>query len=459
MLVGEPVEARVLRSMLFQTLSALAACHAAGVLHGNLAPYRVLASPLAPGQYRFRLTDFSFSPPEGERASLAMSVRPSRSPPEMDVPAASFGPKSDVWSLASVFVEASLGFCSDDLMDDLRGADPGVALAHIVPGLSSGCADLILRMLARDPADRIGAGDALRHPFFDGIRDECAAARDLGGVPARSAPVPRGIRRTATFASFSQVTRAIISMGMSLGLKSRSMHLAIVAVRTFLAESALVEPLDVTALATAALGVASKHEESVDRCIFEDLMRLGVRVNFSDVRRGEAEVLNAMGLQLHVSLLDDMLRDALPSDATSGMRMWCVRLGILAAGDARLVEFDNESLARCIAHMATMLLGRRVTLCKDTTPCMRSLTTSLESAMHSMHPALTAFFGCGEYTLPSPMVVMPLRRILRTFGGEPHADFVRHCEDVVYAFAPSGAQQSLASVSLSMLLNRLTTGV
>merc|ERR1719261_1187312 len=62
---GRALPPLMLRSFMYQLLHALASCHARGVAHGNLAPYRVLAKTLdaAKDHYLLKLGDFGFSPP------------------------------------------------------------------------------------------------------------------------------------------------------------------------------------------------------------------------------------------------------------------------------------------------------------------------------------------------------------------------------------------------------------
>ena len=72
--IGRALPSIMLRSFLYQLLSALAHSHARGVAHGNLAPYRVLAKTLdaSKDQYLLKLGDFGFSPPF---AALCNEVR------------------------------------------------------------------------------------------------------------------------------------------------------------------------------------------------------------------------------------------------------------------------------------------------------------------------------------------------------------------------------------------------
>ena len=80
--VGRPLPTLMLRSFLYQLLHSLACCHARGISHGNLAPYRVLAKKLAgEDQYLLKLADFGFSPPTAALCNVDLPIRPSRASP------------------------------------------------------------------------------------------------------------------------------------------------------------------------------------------------------------------------------------------------------------------------------------------------------------------------------------------------------------------------------------------
>ena len=103
----------MLRSFLYQLLHALASCHARGVAHGNLAPYRVLAKTLdaSRDQYLLKLGDFGFSPPFAALCNEELPIRPSRASPELhaDNKHKRYGPANDIWALGTVFAEMTCG--------------------------------------------------------------------------------------------------------------------------------------------------------------------------------------------------------------------------------------------------------------------------------------------------------------------------------------------------------------
>tara|TARA_Y100000991_G_scaffold211140_1_gene193282 strand:+ start:219 stop:1082 length:864 start_codon:yes stop_codon:yes gene_type:complete len=175
---GTGLDLRELRSLLYQLLSALCYCHEAGVVHGNIAPYRILAAP-RPSGYAYKLTDFRFSPPDSQEACSRLSVRASRAAPETDS-ANVYTRACDVWALAAVAVEAACGGHPASLHFNIRS----------IGSVESGCAmlreylpecmvDLLSRMLLRDDKCRSTAEEALSHRFFNGIRESCPMAATL----------------------------------------------------------------------------------------------------------------------------------------------------------------------------------------------------------------------------------------------------------------------------------------
>ena len=110
---GRALPPLMLRSFLYQLLHALAFSHARGVAHGNLAPYRVLATTLdkEKDHYLLKLGDFGFSPPFAALSNEELPIRPSRASPELhaEVKLKRYGPKNDIWALGTVFAEMACG--------------------------------------------------------------------------------------------------------------------------------------------------------------------------------------------------------------------------------------------------------------------------------------------------------------------------------------------------------------
>eukprot|EP00967_Tisochrysis_lutea_P142352 scaffold262847_cov22-Tisochrysis_lutea.AAC.1 len=75
----------VLRSWMYQLLNAFAYCHARGMAHGNVAPFRCLAQLVEDDDdelYHVKLAHFGFSMPAAAQEE-GLRVQPSRAAPEM----------------------------------------------------------------------------------------------------------------------------------------------------------------------------------------------------------------------------------------------------------------------------------------------------------------------------------------------------------------------------------------
>ncbi|KUJ67034.1 protein kinase [Streptomyces albus subsp. albus] len=152
-------------------LGALAAAHAAGVLHRDVKPDNVLlgssgvAQPDGAGPERVVLTDFGIAQVEGEQGlTQTGSVIGS---PEFIAPERVLGqrpgPESDLWSLGVVLYTAVEG------MSPFRRSHAPATLHAILSGEpqtpargSGALATLIMQLLRKDPAARPSAAEARR---------------------------------------------------------------------------------------------------------------------------------------------------------------------------------------------------------------------------------------------------------------------------------------------------------
>jgi hypothetical protein len=178
--LGRPLPDVMLRSFMYQLLSALACCHARGIPHGNLAPYRVLAKVLdaEKDQYLLKLADFGFSPPAAAMCNEELPIRPSRASPELGAEheRKRYGPANDLWALGTVFAEVACGSRDPTvymMIQDLERTDEPTLKAHL-PMFSDDARALLRALLRAEPSERITAADALAHPYFDGLHDDCA---------------------------------------------------------------------------------------------------------------------------------------------------------------------------------------------------------------------------------------------------------------------------------------------
>lgn len=155
---GGAVPAGLLRSIMAQLLTALSALHARGVVHGNVAPHRVLLR----GKDEVLLGDFFFSPAPSPVVSLA---RPSRAAPEARSFPRSYGAPNDVWACGAIMLEAATG-CAR--WKRVRAECLGEReLSGLAPCFAdAGARGLLLGLLRADPAVRLSAAQAASHPWL-----------------------------------------------------------------------------------------------------------------------------------------------------------------------------------------------------------------------------------------------------------------------------------------------------
>ena len=205
LVVGEPMSdllerepvLPVLRllSILSQTARALHAAHVAGVVHRDVKPGNILLERTG----EVKITDFGVSLAANQvpmtAAGMVMGTAQYLSP-EQAIGKAATG-ASDIYALGIVAYESIVG------NRPFTGATPvDIAVAHVneaVPPLTKnihpGFADLIMRMLSKDPLDRPRSGAILARNF-DLLAEEIAADPWGSGLRRRGNSSPPGRRET-----------------------------------------------------------------------------------------------------------------------------------------------------------------------------------------------------------------------------------------------------------------------
>lgn len=85
--------------------------------------------------------------------------------------------KVDIWAVGVVlfiFLTGTLPFPADstkELFEQIAAAPMELPL-HVRQQVRPECVDLLLRMLARDPSERIGIQEALAHPWLNESEDD-----------------------------------------------------------------------------------------------------------------------------------------------------------------------------------------------------------------------------------------------------------------------------------------------
>ena len=190
------------RCFVYQVLRGLFACHSAQVLHRDLKPSNLLVNK----DCTLRIGDFGLARGAGPSADTTQSLteyvvtRWYRAP-ELLCGNESYGPPIDLWSVGCILAEmlgqkplfpgrdvlsqlrlvvTVIGVPSDDALRSCihnekaiefiqtiaRGAAPPQPLAERFADAPPAAVDLLTKLLEFDPARRISAADALRHPWM-----------------------------------------------------------------------------------------------------------------------------------------------------------------------------------------------------------------------------------------------------------------------------------------------------
>jgi TolB-like protein len=172
----------------------LAAAHARGVAHRDLTPRNVMLD----AQGRVKILDFGLARAVGRKAHGVTAGTPAYMPPEQ-LRGEETGPSGDVWSLGVTLYELFTGrrpFAGHDtatVLAAVRDTEPPAPRA-IVPRLPEALDKLLLRMLAKSPAQRPRTGAAVV-AVLDPLRERHRQRRTrwlVGGVLAASAFVVAG---------------------------------------------------------------------------------------------------------------------------------------------------------------------------------------------------------------------------------------------------------------------------
>jgi len=375
----------MLKSFLYQLLSALAWSHARGVAHGNLAPYRVLAKTLdaSKDQYLLKLGDFGFSPPFAALCNEELPIRPSRASPELhaDNKHKRYGPANDVWALGTVYAEMACGNRDPTVYVMIQDLDvtSEAQLEANLPMLCADGRDLLRKMLKQEPMERINAADALCHPYFDGLHDQCeVVARYL----PQSMPEPTpflDIRVQHQWTPGVDFLRdqphlnsrmwtilydwlAVVSFKFKF--VPRSLQVACDFMLRYMSQ-VKVERKALQLVGIGALCLACKHEEVMIPNMNDFIFICDNAYTLPELMVMEVQILTTLQVQLHVPTAHDMLLPYLVAlgeapdypthEAPTPLRAWCECLLLLGQASYPVVLHDPAVLARCVATLGGLL--------------------------------------------------------------------------------------------------------
>ncbi|MEZ4235319.1 MAG: serine/threonine-protein kinase [Myxococcota bacterium] len=176
-----------------QMVEGVRAAHAAGLLHRNLKPSKILVGRVGDGPPRVRIADFLLgkvrNPGSGSAAVTQLGTTfgtPQYMSPEQFRGAASVDERSDLFSLGCLLYEMATGlraFDGDSLLDVYQAvaACEYRPVDAVRPGLPAWIGELVAALLVAEPEARVPSAEAL----LQRIR-----SLDARSLAARPAPAP-----------------------------------------------------------------------------------------------------------------------------------------------------------------------------------------------------------------------------------------------------------------------------
>jgi eukaryotic-like serine/threonine-protein kinase len=209
---GSPLPIEEVERIGLGVARGLAAAHAAGVVHRDIKPGNVVVSRGVP-----KIVDFGI-------ARLEMEATSTLTAPQMTIGTAAYmspeqamgkpvGPSSDVYSLGALVVALASGsppFGVSNSLALMRAHidDAPPLLTELREDASPALAALVERMLAKDPADRPTAVEAVQVLEGGELADPGEAPTEA--VPPPTAPLPAATEATQAYAAPASAATALV---------------------------------------------------------------------------------------------------------------------------------------------------------------------------------------------------------------------------------------------------------
>lgn len=164
----QKIDAILIKSIMYQLLSALNYCHSLNICHGNLSPHRILFQILPEGLL-LKLVDFKHSPSLVTTQDLKnQPIMPSYRSPELQNKFI-YSSKNDIWAAGNMmFLMVNCQYERLINHDDL-------SLKNMINqlNLENCCKNLLIGLLHINHQKRYSAQRALKQPYFNKINNQC----------------------------------------------------------------------------------------------------------------------------------------------------------------------------------------------------------------------------------------------------------------------------------------------
>jgi serine/threonine-protein kinase len=238
LLDGEPLYHRIARGpmsdgdvlrIMRQVASALGAAHARGIVHRDLKPENIflVRDPEVPGGERAKILDFGIAKLATGTSKLKTSTSavmgtPTYMSPEQCRGAGQVDQRSDIYSLGCVLYRLLVGrppFDADGVGEIIvmHMRDPAPVPSAAVPSIPPAVDQLVLRCMAKNPAERFASGTELANAIGLLVTQPQLDARMTGGMHAAAA-MPTTLSGAAMGMGTQPPTAARGGKGVVLGI-------------------------------------------------------------------------------------------------------------------------------------------------------------------------------------------------------------------------------------------------
>ena len=270
------------------------------------------------------------------------------------------------------------------MIQELDSTDE-TTLKNNLPMMGEDARNLLRKLLRAEPTERITAAEALCHPYFEGIHEQCPVVgqylpRSMPAAPSflelRADAWQPGQDFLARQPELNRKMWGILYDWLSVvsykfKFVPRSLQLACDYMRRYLMDTP-IERKRLQLLGIGALCLACKHEEVMIPNMNDFIYICDSAYTLEELMAIEVEMLSSLDAQLHMPTVDDMLLPTLveigaapaahtgteadeQGTAASPLRMWLQCMTLIGQAHYPVVLHDPAVLSRCVATLGALL--------------------------------------------------------------------------------------------------------